>query len=310
MLKKFAVIGGGSWGTALACLVARVNGHVTLHTIEDKAAVEINDKRQNTKYLGEVELPSGIKATTNLKDVLESDVIIIAVPSHVFEQTLQDLKKLGVSKDKILLIATKGLCENPSQLFSEKIESELDNSYAFVSGPNFAQEVAEDKFTSVTISSKDLELAKNIAAKLASAQLDVTISDDIITVQIASIVKNIIAIKSGMMQASGAGENAKAWLISRGLKEIAMLSWILGGQGHSLSLPAVVGDLVLTGYSTTSRNTKFGYAFHQNNYSKEFLDNYPTLVEGVASARLLKNFLEARKIELDLPEIESIFEIV
>jgi glycerol-3-phosphate dehydrogenase (NAD(P)+) len=255
-------------------------------------------------------LPKGIVAISDINRSIEADVIILAVPSHAFESMLQKLKASGLRKDTILLIATKGLCENPSQLFSDKIEQELDNNYAFISGPNFAKEVAEDKFTSVTISSKNLEIAGQIASILKTDKLNTEISTDIITVQIASIVKNIVAIKSGIMQADGFGNNAKAWLISKGLQEIAIISKSLGGKPESLCLPAVIGDLLLTCYSVTSRNTKFGYEFHRSNYSKSFLENYPILVEGVASARLLTNFLKAKNLDLDLPIISSIADIV
>tara|TARA_B110000503_G_scaffold55395_1_gene88909 strand:+ start:3618 stop:4553 length:936 start_codon:yes stop_codon:yes gene_type:complete len=310
MLNKFAVIGGGSWGTALACLVTRSVGNVGLYAIEESVINEINNKQKNSKYLGDIALPAGIKATSNMQDIINSNVIILAAPSHVFEQILQQLKENGLSKDTILLIATKGLCVNPLLLFSDKIESELDNSYAFISGPNFAKEVAKNRFSSITISSKNMDIANKIALILASKNLDVTVSDDIITVQIASIIKNIAAIRSGIIQGEGAGENAKAWLISCALQEIAMIAKALGGKPESLSLPAVIGDLVLTCYSVTSRNTKFGYEFHQNNYSKKFLDDYPILVEGVLSARLLKNFLKVNQINLDLPIITSISDIV
>ncbi|MDG1436627.1 MAG: NAD(P)H-dependent glycerol-3-phosphate dehydrogenase [Rickettsiaceae bacterium] len=310
MQKSFTVIGGGSWGTALACLVARATGKSGLYVIENNTVDEINNNHQNKKYLGDIVLPSGIKATSDITNIISSDVIIIAVPSYAFESTLLQIKDSGLRKDTTLLIATKGLCENPSQLFSDKIEQELDNVYAFISGPNFAKEVAEDKFTSITISSKNIKIAKEIADILKTPNLDVTTSDDIITVQIASIVKNIVAIKSGILQASGFVENAKAWLISNGLQEISSISKRLGGKAETLCLPAVIGDLLLTCYSVTSRNTKFGYEFHQNNYSKDFLNNYPILVEGVSSARLLSNFLKAKQIELNLPIIKSIATII
>jgi glycerol-3-phosphate dehydrogenase (NAD(P)+) len=291
-------------------LIARAVGGVNLYVIEDSVVDEVNNKRQNSKYLGNAKLAEGIHATSNIKDIIDSDVIILATPSYVFEEILQQLKQEGIKKYTILLIATKGLCENPSQLFSDKIESELDNSYAFISGPNFAKEVVEDKFTSVTISSKDLKLAEQIASILSTDNLDVTVSDDIITVQIAGIVKNIAAIKSGIIQSNGAGENAKAWLVSCALQEIAMIAKPLGGKAETLNLPAVIGDLVLTCYSTISRNTTFGYEFLKNNYSIDFLQNYPILVEGVSSARLLKNFQQAKKINLKLPIISSISEII
>ena len=308
-IRNFAVIGGGSWGTALACLAVRASGETPIYTPENDTALEINNKHRNSKYLGNIPLPKEIVATTKIKDVLSADAIILATPSHAFVEILLKLKQVGLPSSTILLIATKGLCENPLQLFSSKIENELDNPYAFISGPNFAKEVAEDKFTSATIVSKDIKLAQLIASNLVSERFDVTSSPDIITVQVAGIVKNIVAIRGGMMKAQGAGENALAWLVSKGLEEIAIISKAIGGGNlDSLSLPAVVGDLVLTSYSTTSRNTKFGYEFHKSGYSKEFLAHYPTLVEGVLAARLLKAFV--KKYNLDLPIISSVADIV
>ncbi len=307
-LKSFAVIGGGSWGTALACLVARVYGSALIYAQEVNIADEINNHHKNNKYLDDTLLHLGVEATISLPDVAQYDVIIVAVPSHAFETVIQELKQVGLSSKTVLLIATKGMCQVPLQLFSSKIEQEFNNPYAFISGPNFAKEVAIGNFASVTITSKDISLARYIATNLATEQLDVTISTDIVTVQIAGIVKNIIAIKSGILMAQGYGENARAWLVSKGLEEIAAISSVLGGNVESLTLPAVIGDLVLTSYSTTSRNTKFGYEFHQNNYSKEFLANYPVLVEGVMAAKLLHSFMG--KYNLDLPLTSSVAKLV
>ena len=307
-LKNFAVIGGGSWGTALACLVARVYGSALIYTPEVNIVDEINNHHKNSKYLDDTALPSGITATVSLLDVASYDVIILAVPSQAFEIVIQELKQIGLSSKTVFLIATKGMCQEPLQWFSTKMEQELDNPYAFISGPNFAKEVAVGNFASITITSKDQPLARYIADELSSEQLDVSVSTDIITVQIAGIVKNIIAIKSGILMAQGYGENARAWLVSKGLEEIAIISKALGGNQESLTLPAVIGDLVLTSYSTTSRNTKFGYEFHQNNYSKEFLANYPVLVEGASAAKLLHSFVS--NYNLDLPMTSSVAKLV
>ncbi|MEA0970236.1 NAD(P)H-dependent glycerol-3-phosphate dehydrogenase [Candidatus Megaera venefica] len=307
-LKNFAVIGGGSWGTALACLVARVYGSALIYTPEVNIVDEINNHHKNSKYLDDTALPSGITATVSLLDVASYDVIILAVPSQAFEIVIQELKQIGLSSKTVFLIATKGMCQEPLQLFSTKMEQEFDNPYVFISGPNFAKEVAVGNFASITITSKDQPLARYIADELSSEQLDVSVSTDIITVQIAGIVKNIIAIKSGILMAQGYGENARAWLVSKGLEEIAIISKALGGNQESLTLPAVIGDLVLTSYSTTSRNTKFGYEFHQNNYSKEFLANYPVLVEGASAAKLLHSFVS--NYNLDLPMTSSVAKLV
>ena len=302
--KKISVLGGGSWGTALACLASRAVGGCLVYTIEQEAADEINNKHTNSCYLGEAKLPIGLKATLDIQDTIDSDIIIIAVPSNAFAQTLENLKEAGVSDKTIFLVATKGMCENPLQLFSDRINSMFKNSFGFISGPNFAKEVALNKFASIIISLKNIGLAKEIADMMSTDKLEVGFTDDIITVQIAALVKNIVAIRSGMMEAEGYGENARAWLISMGLGEIKSISNFLGGSDDSLPLPSVVGDLVLTSYSKTSRNTKFGFDFHRNSYSKDYLKNYPLLVEGVSSARLLKKYLSDSN--LDLPIISSV----
>lgn len=329
MQYNFGVIGGGSWGTALACAAARapkragvqaneqlfsrdpeqkISQTVLLYTPDENIAREINYSRKNTKYLPEVELCPNIKATTALKNLFNCKTVIIALPSQAFEATLTELKHRNIPSDIILLIATKGMCSKPVQLFSQKIESELTNPYGFISGPNFAKEVAQGKFASITVTSKDLILAKKLAGELASERLYTSASDDIITVQIAGIVKNITAIKSGILKARGEGENAKAWLISQGLKEVALISNALGGKYESLTLPAVIGDLVLTSYSQTSRNTKFGFEFHNSGYEKNFIKNYPALVEGIGASKSIVKYVA--KYNLDLPIISSIAELV
>ncbi len=307
-MKKFTLIGGGSWGTAIACLIARAQDEVLIYSIEPEITNEINTHHTNTKYLGNAKLPVGLKATSQIEDIIDTEILVIAAPSHAFSSVLQQLKDLNLPKETTLLIATKGLCEDPVELFSTKIERELTNTYAFLSGPNFAREVADDKLSAIVISSKDLERAKQIASLLQTDTLTTDVSDDVITAQIASIVKNITAIKSGIFQAQGHGANARAWLISKALEEIATISKQLGGDASSLPLSSIVGDLVLTCYSDASRNTKFGYEFHKSNYSKEFLDNYPILVEGARNAKLLQKFVG--KYNLDLPITSSVADIL
>lgn len=305
--NKFAVIGAGSWGTAIACLIARAQGKVLLYAIEHSAVDEINTKKTNSKYLDDTVLPSGVVATSDINSLTNCKYIVIATPSNALESVLKELLQV-VSSDVVLLIATKGMCQSPLQLFSYYIEQVCDNNYGFLSGPNFAKEVAQGKFASITITSKNIKIAKIVANLLATKDLDVSVSDDIITVQIAGMIKNIVAIKSGILMAQGQGENARAWLVSKALEEIAAIAKNLGGRLESLSLPAVIGDLVLTSYSTISRNTKFGYEFCQQNFAKDFLTNYPTLVEGINAARLLKQFLG--KDISNYPIISSVTELV
>ncbi|WPX98581.1 NAD(P)H-dependent glycerol-3-phosphate dehydrogenase [Candidatus Megaera polyxenophila] len=307
--RKFAVVGSGSWGSAIAAHLARMHELVVIYSDSKEVADGINNKKTNSRYLESVTLPPNLVATDNIAEVTNSEVIFIVVPSHAFGNVLEEMKKYSVPLTTIFVIATKGISSNPLELLSERFRRHFANPFAFSSGPNFAKEVALGKFSSATVSSPDLTLANNLAQKLSTPNFEISTTEDIITVQISSLVKNMVAIKSGILEASGAGENARAWLITKALQEILHISSIIGGKPETLLEPAVVGDLILTSYSKTSRNTKFGFELHQNNYSQSFISSYSTLVEGVEAAKLVKPFLLKYNIKLsDLPIINSVVE--
>ena len=309
--KKFAVIGSGSWGTAIAAHLARIHESVVIYSDSKEVADEINNKKTNSRYLESIALPSNLVATDNIAEITNSEVIFIVVPSHAFGNVLEEMKKHDVPLTTVFVIATKGISSNPLELLSERFKRHFSNPFAFFSGPNFAKEVALGKFSTATVSSPDLTLANNLASKLSTPSFEISTTEDIITVQISSLVKNMIAIKSGILEASGAGENARAWLITKALQEILHISSVIGGKRETILEPAVVGDLILTSYSKTSRNTKFGFELHQNNYSQHFISSYSTLVEGFEAAKLIKPFLLKYNIKLsDLPIINSVVEAV
>jgi len=306
---NFGIIGGGSWGTAIACHGARVLGSSEIYARDEEIVLDINDNHLNSKYLGDIILPPKLKATSDfVKLVKESDILVIATPSYSFTETLEELKSAGINENTIILIATKGIANDPVELFSSRIKKILPNQFGFISGPNLAKEIAEGKFAAITISSENLEMAKYIAGLLESDNCEVTVNCDIITIQIAAVVKNITAIKSGMMDAANAGENAKAWLITKAYQEIALISSALGSDNSAMLEPAVIGDLVLTSYSVSSRNNKFGYEFHKSGYTKSFLKDYPALVEGLEGAKLIKQLTS--RYNLDLPIIDSVIKMV
>jgi glycerol-3-phosphate dehydrogenase (NAD(P)+) len=307
-LKNFAVIGSGGWGTALACHIANVKESCLLYSRDPAIAREINSNNTNTKYLENIALPKLLRATTRIEDLKSAGCIVIATPSGAFVSIIDALAQFNLNPKIPLLIATKGLASDPVQLLSDRIIATLKNPFAFISGPNFAKEVAKYQFSAATISSADLALAGQLKLALESDYFEVTICQDTITTQISGIVKNIVAVKNGMLNASGGGENASAWLITKGLQEIALIAKELGGRPETLLEPGVIGDLVLTANSKTSRNTKFGYEFYKNNFSKKFLDSYPSLVEGVEAARLIGKLVDVSK--LNLPIISSVIEKV
>lgn len=305
--KNISVYGAGGWGTALACQLARKNSVVNLFARNRDVVDEILSYSTNSRYLGrDVILPKNIVPTANLSDVLQSDLLVISVPSHSFSETIRKLSDQGLSKETVLLIATKGFASEPTRLLSEDIESVLQNPFAFISGPNFAREVALDMLTPATIACVDEDVAYKIKTTIESENFIVDLTKDIVTVQVAGALKNVIAIKSGIYDAIGHMENAKAGLITDGLAEIMELSKALGGDFSSILLPAVTGDLLLTCYSRTSRNTRFGYEMELSKNKSEFLKNYNFLVEGKDSAILAADL--AKKHKLDLPIIFSVAE--
>lgn len=308
--KNIAVYGGGSFGTSLAAISARVCENVTLFLRNEGIAKEILNKKTNTKYLGDIKLPSNLHATTNLDKIKNFELIIIAVPSYAFDDVIK-LLKTYISNDNILLITTKGFACSPTELFSDRLKILLPyNPIAFLSGPNLAKELAKNLPASASIASLDIDLANKISYNLSSEVFITSITDDIVTLQVAGALKNIFAIKSGIDMAKEQGENAKATLIISALKEIVILSKALGGlkKGSDILLEAgVLGDLILTCYSLGSRNTKFGYEFEACKDKQKFLQEYTGVVEGREAIKLVLDMI--KKYNLNMPIVSSLNDI-
>ncbi len=300
MFDNIAVYGGGSWGTALACQAARTHKKVQLILRSQEIIKEILNSRTNSKYLGNCRLAGNIYPYQELEAALSSEILIIAVPSRTFKETIEKLKAANLPANIVLLIATKGLVGNPTKLLSNYLGEMLPNPIAFITGPNFAKEVAQGLLTSTTIAATNLSLAKKLSDRLSSKNFSITITTDIITIQIAGAVKNIIAIGCGIYNARGYGENAQASLIVQGLEEIRILAAQFDGKIESLTLPAVVGDLILTCTSPTSRNKKFGFELGSATNVELFLDSYAYLVEGKESVRLIQDLSLKQNLKLPI----------
>lgn len=304
--KNIAVYGGGSFGTSLVSLAAQNCNNVTLFLRDEEIAKEILHKKTNIKYLGDIKLPAHLQATTNLSVIKDFELIIIAVPSYAFDDSIKLLKTHSISKDNTLLIATKGFARNPTELFSDRLKTLLPHSTTvFFAGPNLAKELAKNLPASVSIASLDIDIANKISYNLGSKNFTTNVTSDIVTLQVAGALKNIFAIKSGIDLAKKQGENARATLIVSALKEIATLSKALGSKRTDILLEAgVVGDLVLTCYSLGSRNTKFGYELGISSDKKKFLQEYKELVEGREALKLVLDLI--KKYNLHMPIISEV----
>ena len=304
------VIGTGSWASALAVVLSRVNSDTTLMWGRDATIVRsINEFNHNDKYLPGVRLPSNIVCSTDLGELLaQARDIFVAIPSHAFTQVYQ-LMQPHLTAEHRLVIAAKGLDPQTGDFLDQTVF--LDNSKlscAILSGPSFAMEVAKGLPTAVTIASTDQKFANDLVGYLHSDTFRVYLSADLKGVQLGGIIKNIIAVAAGIADGLDCGANAKAALITRGLSEMVRLGSKLGAQKETLYGLSGVGDLILSCTDNQSRNRRFGILLGKGLSKEQAKNNIGQVVESVNNVRQIMRL--AKKYEVDMPIVEQVEEII
>jgi glycerol-3-phosphate dehydrogenase (NAD(P)+) len=256
---RLSVLGGGSWGTALAAHAVSAGHELRIWVRSPGVAAAINDRRENPAYLPGVELPAGLRATTRLAEaVSDAEAAIVAVPSEYCREIYRQAGE-HLPKGALLVSATKGLETDTLRRMSEVAASEAPgHPLAVLSGPSFALEVARALPTAVVVASDDHAVAERVQRALATGSFRVYSSEDVIGVELAGAVKNVIAIAAGIVDGLGYGHNTVAALITRGLSEISRLAVALGARPDTLAGLAGLGDLVLTCTGALSRNRTVG----------------------------------------------------
>ena len=309
-VAKLAVLGAGSWGTALAILAAR-NGCQTLlwgHNAEHIAALA-RDK-QNKRYLPNIAFPASLSVTANLQTAASfSDVVLIAVPSHAFKTTLRTIKPY-LSPRSYIAWASKGFDPDEGLLLSQIVTQVLSTSTpaAILSGPTFASEVAANLPTAITIAASDEAFAQHLAGLLHSSRFRTYTSSDMIGVQVGGAVKNVLAIAAGIADGLGFGANTRAALITRGLNEIIRLGTRLGGRQETFMGLAGLGDLILTCTDNQSRNRRLGLALGQGIDRVLATRAIGQEIEGVFAAR--ETYLLAQKYGIEMPISEQTYKVL
>ncbi len=301
-MLKISIIGTGAWGTALGMMAHHAGSQVTLigHNPETVAYLE---EHRHMKAFPRILIPREIELTTSLESVKTADMVIIAIPSQKVRGLLKTLKLLLLDKT-ILMIASKGIEQGTGLLMSEVVDEVLGpRPLCILSGPNFAHEVAEFLPTATTVGYRgDVDTAK-ILKGLSQKNFRVYLNEDIIGVQTAGAIKNVLAIACGIVRAQGLGENAVASLIARGLQEISRLGVAKGAQVKTFLGLSGVGDVMLTCGGTHSRNFKFGLQVGKKNQPLPALDSLDTTVEGVYTAEALHGLAEKLKVEMPISEM-------
>ena len=309
-MKRIAVLGSGSWGTALAIQFARTGRPVTMWGIERDEIQTMARERRNDAYLSGVPFPEALEVTTRLEKALEdADDALIVVPSHAFRETLQRVRDSGITP-RHLSWATKGF-ETASGLLPHQVAAHMldpDVPTAVISGPTFAAEVAAGLPSAVTIASADEGNAQRLAGAISTPTFRAYTSPDIVGVEVGGATKNVLAIGAGISDGLGFGANTRIALVTRGLIEMTRLGLALGAQRETFMGLSGIGDLVLTCTDDQSRNRRFGLSLARGASVEEGRKAIGQVVEGYYAAKAVRSV--AARLDVELPIVEQIYRIV
>ncbi len=298
-----AVLGAGSWGSALALHLVRQGGSVRLWARDPAQAEEIARSRRNRRYLPGCELPPSLVVTDSMERALGGGALVLAaVPSEGFEELVRRLREVTPPELR-LVCATKGLHPTSGRFLFEVAEDLVPRaSIALLSGPTFASEVAAGLPAAVTLAARDLALARGLAPLFHSPAFRVYPSDDMAGVAIGGAVKNVLAIAAGIADGLGFGANARAALVTRGLAELSRLGRALGGRPETLMGLAGLGDLVLTCTDDQSRNRRCGLLLAAGRGLSEAQGEIGQAIEGLRSAAQVSALSERHGVEMPIVE--------
>lgn len=308
-MAKIALIGAGSWGTALSKVVTD-NGHDTcVWSIDQREIDMLREKHQQVEKLPGVILPDDILYTTDLAEAIKGrDMLVLAVPSPFARSTAQKMKEF-VEPGQIIVIVTKGIEESTLMTMSDVVEQEIPHAdVAVLCGPSHAEEVGKGIPTTIVAGAHSKETAEKIQAAFMNEYFRVYTSPDMLGMELGAALKNVIALAAGMADGLGYGDNTKAALITRGITEITRLGVAMGGHMETFYGLTGVGDLIVTCASMHSRNRRAGILMGQGKSMDEAMKEVNQVVEGVYSAKAGKVLSE--KYQIEMPIIAQINQIL
>lgn len=304
-MADVSVIGAGSWGIALALVLAKNGNNVTVWSIVKEEIDMLNEKREHVDKLPGVPLPLDMVFTTDLEEAIKGkEVLVLAVPS-VFTRSTANKMKEYVEEGQVIVNVAKGIEESTLMTLSEIIEEEIPQAdVAVLSGPSHAEEVGRGIPTTIVVGAKTEETAVYLQNLFMNDVFRVYTSSDIMGMELGGSLKNVVALAAGIADGLGYGDNTKAALITRGIAEIARLGVAMGGKVESFNGLTGIGDLIVTCASVHSRNRKAGVLIGQGKTMDEAMKEVKMVVEGVYSAKAA--MLLAQKHNVSMPIIEQV----
>ena len=309
---KIAVVGAGSWGTAIADLLACKGFQISLWVFETEVKDQIEQVRKNTLFLPGHTLSANISPSNNLAAVVsDKDLIVIVVPSHVMRAITKKMNGY-LSAGTVIVSASKGIEQKThltmSGVIRENLPEVTEDLMAVISGPSFAKEVVQKMPTSITVACKNADTAAMVQFAFATDYFRVYTSDDVMGVELGGAVKNVIAIAAGILDGLGLGLNTRAALMTRGMTEVRRLGLHLGANPRTFTGLAGFGDLVLTCTGNLSRNYTVGIKLGRGQKLQEILEDMHMVAEGVKTAKSVYNF--SRKLKVEMPICHEIYRIL
>jgi glycerol-3-phosphate dehydrogenase (NAD(P)+) len=302
---RVAVLGGGSWGTALAVLLDGRGQKVSMWEFFEERAGAMKKARENKAMLPGIKIPESIAITSDMKEVVpDSEIVLVVVPSHVLRDTVAQAAGLMAGTERVV-IATKGVEQGSLKRMSEIVEEEGGVSrerIAVLVGPSHAEEVARELPTAIVAASYDEDTARYVQENFATPMFRVYTNTDVVGVEIGVAVKNVIAIAAGITDGLGFGDNTKGALLTRGLAEITRLGVKMGARQHTFAGLAGIGDLITTCTSRHSRNRYVGEELGKGRKLKEILDGMVMVAEGVRTTKSAVGLAAKHDVEMPISD--------
>jgi glycerol-3-phosphate dehydrogenase (NAD(P)+) len=307
-VSRVAILGGGSWGTGLAVVLSnsRRKHETRLWMRDSSLAQSIEQDSENRKYLPGVSVPTGVQPSTKLEEVLHGAQIVVGAVPSAHTRGIFALALPHFPRDAVFVSATKGLEPathlRMSEVISQVINARFVPRVAVLSGPSFAAEAAQGQPTAVVLASQDAALGAFLQEEFSGPTFRLYTNDDVVGVELAGAMKNVMAIAAGACQGLDLGTNSLAALITRGLAEMTRLAVALGGKPETLSGLAGMGDLILTCYGAQSRNRRVGFELGRGRSLAEILAGMTMVAEGVGTTAALLALARENRIELPITQ--------
>lgn len=308
-INSAAILGAGSLGTALAKLLTPKLGSIILVSNEPACADDINRHHHNPKYLSDVTLAAHVRATTDHHEAIDQPLVIFAVPTLAIRSEAEKIKAAGLAEHVPLLTCAKGIERNTGERMSEILREIFPhNPIAVLTGPNHAEEIAQDLVTCAVIASENAQLAAELQQLFTLPHFRSYTSNDLAGAEIGGAVKNVYAIAAGMAHGLGLGDNAVAALVTRALAEMTRLGAALGGNPETFSGLSGVGDLIVTCFSVHSRNHRVGLALGKGQSLEQAVQSLGMVAEGVPNTLSIHD--AARKAGVRTPILDAVYSVL